>query len=193
MRCESLSYQSTRAAVTIVSDAFVSDSTLSGGTDSGAVVNAAATSELVTVETTSEIGVQGGLLTGRLTGQSNSVKRPVFKSGQGSSSGKINLPGAEAQSMQRHNKQRADDGISSVDPTTSKRYDLQLVANGNIRLETMSWIAALRRKYGFSDDNTAGGRNSGPPVAGKIGRTASAGKRAALLNPLLRNDETEKQ
>ena len=61
-------------------------------------------------------------------------------------------------------------------------YDLQLLANGNIRLESLSWIEVIRRKYGFGDDSK-GTRPQAP------GRTASAGIRAAETNKQLKDIE----
>lgn len=81
-------------------------------------------------------------------------------------------------------------------PKPDDEYDLQLIANGNIRVETLSWIEVIRRKYGFGDDVTAtGGSEAGGQAVTdktgrvlpgpKVGRTASAGMRAAVDRELL--------
>jgi hypothetical protein len=59
--------------------------------------------------------------------------------------------------------------------TGDGEYDLTLVARGNVRVETMSWIQIIRSKYGFEDK--VGG--SLPPS--KVGRTASATSEAAEI------------
>lgn len=167
--CDSLSYMTTRAAVTIVSDAFEVDA------DKSAEIT-----DSVTV-------MEGGRLAGRLTGKSQSLKRPTPAAGYAHRSGKISLDGAEAQAMQSHGERRgiAPAGLNSSGPndeSSEMNYDLQLIANGNIRLETMSWIEAIRRKYGFMDEK----QGTLPPK--RLGRTASAGIRAASINPILKEE-----
>ena len=201
VRCESQGIAG-RAKVTIVSDAFVP--------------SAAAPTP--------------GLVVGRLTGKSASVKRP--SAGAAASSGKIDLRGAELQALAGHGRRRAGgdraadvaaasdrreqesrhsfllqqqleegDGAgagtkfvvpsapsssssssASSSPSasipaptleTTEAADLTLTAHGHVRLETLSWFEAIRRKHGFS-----AGEGSTPPSAG---RTAGATARAKEL------------
>lgn len=53
----------------------------------------------------------------------------------------------------------------------NQKADLQLIAFGNIRLETLSWIEAIRRKHGFLREE----EGTLPPSA--VGRTAQAKNR----------------
>ncbi len=164
--CESQSHNTTRAAVTITSDAFEVDATSSGPVTAGSSADV----------------FEGGKLAGRLTGKSQSLKRPAAQA-HGQSSGKINLQGAEAQSMQSLSQRR--DGAMELGESDAKSSacSLRLVAHGNIRLETMSWIEAIRRKYGFVDEK----QGTLPPAS--IGRTASASIKAAALRPAFSEEE----
>lgn len=101
--------------------------------------------------------------------------------------GKINLRGAEAQSQggltmqERHADSDASyssaPSSSSVEDTSSSDdgYDLTLIARGNVRVDTMSWIQVIRSKYGFED--SVGGTM--PPLT--PGRTASSNANAAKI------------
>lgn len=105
-----------------------------------------------------------GLAIGRLTGKSTALKHPP--SASAARSGKIDLVQADRQSL----------GGSSSNPISahtadSQAFDLSLTAYGHVRVETLSWVEAIRRKYGFLNDSE-GTRPVGP------GRTASASQRA---------------
>ena len=90
--------------------------------------------------------------------------------------GKINPQGADEQSL---NTLLSASNKVSESPNASAPIDdsdknslpkLSIKALGNVRLETLSWIQAIRRKYGLSETANAFDPN-------KIGRTASANKR----------------
>jgi hypothetical protein len=110
-------------------------------------------------------------------------------------SGKIDKDGAAAQALQKlserlsssNNLTAATEGFTQpVDgKEEEERFDLVLTARGNIRLETMSWIEAVRRKYGFMDET------QGTVPSGRPGRTASAGSKAAKINPALKEDTSD--
>jgi len=103
--------------------------------------------------------------------------------------GKINLRGAEAQSQggltmqERHADSDASystpsasfSSTSTEDTPSSEGYDLTLIARGNVRVDTMSWIQVIRSKYGFED--SVGGTM--PPST--PGRTASSNANAAKI------------
>lgn len=108
------------------------------------------------------------IMEGRLTGKSRAPKRPTFNRGT-SSSGKINLDGADSQSMLTIMSD--DDGSSSSSKSDSS---IKFTASGDITLETLSWIEAIRRRHGLSDKV-----GTIPPK--NVGRTASAKSRVAAL------------
>jgi DUF4097 and DUF4098 domain-containing protein YvlB len=108
------------------------------------------------------------IIEGRLTGKSRSPKRPIFNRGT-SLSGKINLEGADSQSMQTI--MNDDDSLITLSKIDSS---MKFVASGDIKLETLSWIEAIRRRHGLS--NTEG---TIPPKT--VGRTASAKLRVAEI------------
>jgi len=56
--------------------------------------------------------------------------------------------------------------------------DISLIALGNVRVETMSWIQVIRNKYGFNDNLSP---SSSQHVMIKPGRTASASIIAAEI------------
>jgi hypothetical protein len=58
------------------------------------------------------------------------------------------------------------------------KFDLNLTARGNIRVETLSWIQVIRSKYGF-DDHAGTGTGTRPPA--RPGRTASSSMNAAEI------------
>lgn len=112
--------------------------------------------------------------------------------------GKIDLTGADAQSLDfngRHSESSSEpqtenlkkksnlDGKKEV--AMEKEYDVTLVARGNVRVETMSWIQVIRSKYGFDDaegtGEEAGRKRKGALPPGQVGRTASASMAAAEL------------
>lgn len=104
------------------------------------------------------------------------------------------MQGAAAQALQTRSERtsnNASGGHGETSPSPENRsqgedhFDLVLTARGNIRLETMSWIEAVRRKYGFTDET------QGTVPSGRPGRTASAGLRASSVNPALREDSSE--
>ena len=102
---------------------------------------------------------------GLLTGQSTAPKRAT--SSKGSASGKIDLHGAENQATYSlaavHNE-----NISSSSTSLKDISSLQLTANGTVKVDTVSWIEAIRRRHGFA----------GPVPTG----TVSVGRRAAARN-----------
>ena len=141
-----------------------------------------------------------GLVTGRLTGRA--PEDPSAGSGSGSGrasrSGKIDLAQAAKRPGPLTNHAAAPSSApssasaaaSTADPVgagsgsgsgagTGARvgpgsFDLSVTAHGHIRLETLSWFEAIRRKYGFTEE----GQGSRP---GAPGRSASAGARARSL------------
>jgi DNL zinc finger len=88
------------------------------------------------------------MVSGFLTGKSKAPKRATSRRG-GHSSGKIDLRGAESQAMQGYvERQGSGDGAeepSGVIPS------LWLQGKDVIRVETLSWIEAIRRRHGFSE------------------------------------------
>ena len=62
--------------------------------------------------------------------------------------------------------------------------DITLLAHGNIRVETMSWIQVIRNKYGFKDTSITNTnvKDHNSNILIKPGRTASASLIAAELN-----------
>ena len=183
--CESQSHKATRATAIVVSDSFV----LSGG-DSDVVDSAGAQEHVV----------EGGRIVGRLTGgavsssgdrsRASGIDTKMFIlliATDCCRSGKINLDGAAAQAMQSlsERKSTATSTEDRHDPAEDLSFDLQLIANGNIRLETMSWMEAIRRKHGFMDES------QGTPPPRSPGRTASAKVKAEGINPALVVTSTE--
>jgi hypothetical protein len=127
---------------------------------------------------------------GLLTGKSAGAKRPEFLSSAGRSSGKINLSGAEDQSMQqtmsktkdqsngRDSGDRGEDAAAAATTAAAAAtgaFDLTLRSHGHIRLETLSWIEIIRRKHGFGDGDSKGL----PPT--DAGRTASSDLRVGSI------------
>jgi len=156
---KSTSAESTRASITIVSDAFQAHE-----------LSSSSRSEVA----------------GTLSGKSKHLKRPTFKV-SANTSGKIDSDGANEQSMRTFTTEPAqrDDSVSrnegmggpkssSDSHSDGNKYGLELIAFGNIRLETMSWIEAIRRKHGFAE-------NEGTAAPRVPGRTASAKQRAKEL------------
>ena len=109
------------------------------------------------------------IMEGKLTGKSRAPKRPIFNRGT-SSSGKINLDGADSQSMLTIMND-TEDGPLSLSKSDSS---IKFIASDSITLETLSWIEAIRRRHGLSDKI-----DTKPPKT--VGRTASAKLRVAAL------------
>ena len=84
--------------------------------------------------------------------------------------GKINLDGADSQSMQTIMND-TEDGPLFISKSDSS---IKFVASDSITLETLSWIEAIRRRHGLSDK-----LDTIPPKT--VGRTASAKLRVAAL------------
>eukprot|EP01041_Mallomonas_annulata_P002957 gene2957-5807_t len=84
---------------------------------------------------------------GTLSGLSAALKRPTFGT-DGKASGKINLPGAEAQAQ--HWTKPSEKSIAEEEDSVST---LRVQASGEVRLETLSWMEAMRRRHGISCDN----------------------------------------
>lgn len=111
------------------------------------------------------------IIEGKLTGKSRAAKRPIFDRGT-SLSGKINLEGADVQSMQTIMNDDIDMDNTSLQTNTNS--SIKLTASKSIKLETLSWIEAIRRRHGLGDKDT-----TKPPT--NVGRTASAKQRVAEL------------
>ena len=77
-------------------------------------------------------------------------------------------------------KNRIDDNDDD-DDDDALRTDITLIALGNVRVETMSWIQVIRNKYGFNDKLNPLSSSSSHDVAIKPGRTASASLLAAEI------------
>lgn len=122
-----------------------------------------------------------GILTGRYA-NNMSTPSPALTFERGSSnSGKINLRGMEAlakisksyNSSSDNNTTITDSDIDiDMDMERERGYDLELIAHGHIRLETLSWMEIIKRKHGFGNDEQ-GNRVNAPTT---VGRTASATK-----------------
>ena len=74
-----------------------------------------------------------------------------------------------------------DDDNDDDDDDDALRTDITLIALGNVRVETMSWIQVIRNKYGFNDKLNPLSSSSSHDVAIKPGRTASASLLAAEI------------
>ena len=141
-----------RAVVTIISDSFVTTEPAEGF---------------------SKLGPER--TQGLLTGESKISKRPIFT--KSNSSGKINLSGAEEQAASGPNHENGQPSIAISDSANEEQFDLALHAHGHVRLETLSWIEIIKRKHGFSDNDSVSppksvGRSASSKVrAGEIGRT----------------------
>jgi hypothetical protein len=77
---------------------------------------------------------------------------------------------------------RIDDNDDDDDADALRR-DITLIALGNVRVETMSWIQVIRNKYGFNDklNPLSSSSSSLHDIAIKPGRTASASLLAAEI------------
>lgn len=156
MKC--LSAETTKANVSVISDAFLHDD--SNKDEPG------------------KPSVRGEVV-GTLSGLSKLLKRPTFS--KSNSSGKIDSHGADEQSLNTFSIPGvvAANGNDESQLTEKlgggpEKFGLQLISFGNIRLETLSWIEAIRRKHGFSN-------NEGTAPPKKVGRTASAKENAKKL------------
>ena len=172
-----------RAKITVVSDAFLPASPPGSapGTDPRA-----------------RPGFLYGLLTGQPSPSSSSSSSSLSRAGR---SGKIDLEGAQRQSLSILGPPSSPPETATTPPTTptttgaagkgegegeegvvavpvntdgSPAIGLSLSAHGHVRLETLSWFEAIRRKHGFTDPS-----QGSKPVA--PGRSASATQRAKDL------------
>ena len=84
----------------------------------------------------------GHRLAGRLTGPTAGKVR--HSGGGAASSGKISTASAEEQSLRTFEKKR-------LDSSDRENIDIQLRARGSVRVETLSWMEVIRRKYGFTE------------------------------------------
>ena len=109
---------------------------------------------------------------GLFTGDSEGAKRPTFRTPGSDRSGKIDLRGAEAQAMHQ-TMTKEGSGKEEKEEQTDIGFDLTLRSHGHIRVETLSWIAIIRRTHGFGDSSDQGL----PPLG--VGRTASANSRVS--------------
>jgi len=115
-----------------------------------------------------------GLVTGRLTGKVASGS-DGGAAAPANRSGKIDLAQAA----------KAKHSSGPVSPSSGNLPALSLTGRGHVRIETLSWFEAIRRKYGFIDPS-----KGSKPVA--AGRSASASSRAKELELMQRsNDGTE--
>lgn len=153
--CESTSPQTGRSVLTISSDTYVPYLDTVSGCDNLAQCEDAKAVEWISTLPTS----LGQRKVGRLTGKSSSRQRnPHFSSQRSSVSGKINLQGAEEQSLRTF--QRGDVNVEFSDGDGDGReiqedVHLALQASGNVCVESLSWMEAIRRKYGFLDNSTS--------------------------------------
>eukprot|EP01038_Epipyxis_sp_PR26KG_P015239 gene15239-20539_t len=115
----------------------------------------------------------GKVIEGYFTGKSkSSKKRPTFNNTNSSRSGKIDLVGAELQA--NHKIEDTENATVFGNGKYPAIGGVKLDAYGNIKLETLSWIEAIRKKYGFEENE-----GTIPPIA--PGRTASANLEAKKL------------
>lgn len=113
--------------------------------------------------------------------------------------GKIDLSGAEAQALESggvslqdtSDRSGSEDGSgkSAIGRKRSEEADMTLIARGNVRVETMSWIQIIRSKYGFEDK--PGTPNGAALPRGGVGRTASASALAAEIAQSALNDSNK--
>lgn len=98
-------------------------------------------------------------------------------------------------SLQDTTGRSRSDGVGSKKQsgTGSEEADMTLVARGNVRVETMSWIQIIRSKYGFEDKPGEANGATLPRggVRGGLGRTASASALAAEIAQAALNDSTK--
>ena len=80
----------------------------------------------------------------------------------------------------KNSKNNDDDDDDDDD---NHRRDITLIALGNVRVETMSWIQVIRNKYGFNDklNPSSSSSSSSQHDMIKPGRTASASLLAAEI------------
>jgi len=148
LTCKSLQHGD-RDPITIVSDAFLRHNDVASTAD-------AAVADAVAAGPGTAVTVHG-----LLTGESLAPKRAASR-GRGATSGKIDLRGAEDQSLQSLASGGAHGDAATADNSAPI---LHLSASGSVRVETLSWVEAIRRKHGFA----------GPVPEG----TVSIGRRAA--------------
>eukprot|EP01035_Chromulina_nebulosa_P026072 gene26072-34084_t len=140
--CESTSPQTSRSVLTISSDTYVPYlDTVSGGAQ---CEDAKIVEWITTLPAT-----LGQRKVGRLTGKSSPrLRNPHFSSQRSSVSGKINLQGAEEQSLRTF--QRGDVNGEFRDGDGGEFHEdedvhLNLKASGNVCVESLSWMEAIRR------------------------------------------------
>jgi hypothetical protein len=73
------------------------------------------------------------------TGRSQGLKRPSFREGNASSSGKIDIRSFERPAADHH-----------AEPDKSQLPSLHLKAAKNIEVKTTSWIEVIRKKHGLA-------------------------------------------
>ena len=151
--CESTCPQTSRSVLTISSDTYMPYFDTVHGDDFLTQCKDAKVAEWLSSLPASS----GQRKVGRLIGKSSSQHRNPHSSTQRSSlSGKINLQGAEQQSLRTF--QRRDVNGESSDGNGSDIQDnvhLSFKASGNVCVESLSWMEAIRRKYGFLDSETS--------------------------------------
>lgn len=118
----------------------------------------------------SSIQTISGIIT---SSKNNNNKRPDFAI-RSKGSGKIDLDGAEAQSLNAVTKQLDNKSNNNNTNESKNNYpSLLLSSKGHIRVESLSWIEAIVRNHGLEDVY----RDMSSQKM-KVGRTASASSRA---------------
>jgi hypothetical protein len=78
------------------------------------------------------------VIEGIFTGQSRALKRPSFRDGNASTSGKIDIRSFDK------NKSTQDEVVTEKDVHSS----LSLEAKESIKVQTLSWIELIKKKHG---------------------------------------------
>jgi hypothetical protein len=78
------------------------------------------------------------VIEGIFTGQSRALKRPSFRDGNASTSGKIDIRSFDKKSLQNNT------GVIEKDVNSS----LSLEAKESIKVQTLSWIELIKKKHG---------------------------------------------
>lgn len=167
-------------SITILSDAFLRNDSGGGGASESPLATGTATgtaTATATATTTTTVGAGAGVagrasasVCGLLTGESLAPKRARSSRGNGTSSGKIDLRGAESQSLQS----LAAGGVNDPSPSVPSVPSLHLTANETVKVETLSWIEAIRRRHGFADPVPVGTVSVGRRAAARASHAAAA-------------------
>ena len=153
LRCKS-DTTTARNSITIVSEGFLKHE-----------------NEIASEQLTNPSSIQ--TISGIIKSSKNNNKRPDFAI-RSKGSGKIDLDGAEAQSLNAVTKQLNNENKSNNENESKNNYpSLLLSSKGHIRVESLSWIEAIVRNHGLEDVY----RDISSQKM-KVGRTASASSRA---------------